>query len=146
MKRIGLLALCFGVTAVNLCGCANLQAPQPVETSIVYVQVPYSESVSDGDNSQESIESTVAISTDISGAELVEIKFCVTNPLDKDWMGSEWASNLDFFPISFAIWAPGILVGAIVDYRLPLVSALTLPPHAVMSSGRYIIRREAVLI
>ncbi len=222
MKRIGLLALCLGVTAVNLCGCANLQAPQPVETSIVYVQVPYSESVSDGDNSQESIESTefssnseegtsdtkvapvslrnlnmlsgapdingketiatgeteycigmtiydiekkdtkrrsisystegkyntfncslallndssknsplecfievycdgeltytsesvsrgklpVAISTDISGAELVEIKFCVTNPLDKDWMGSEWASNLDFFPISFAIAEP----------------------------------------
>lgn len=222
MKRIGLFVLCFGVTAANLCGCANLQNTQSVETSIVYVHDSISESISSEEDSQESKESAelsssseeetsntkvepvslrdlnmlsgapdingketiatgdtnycigmtiydiekkdtkrrsisystqgkynafncslallndssknsplecfievycdgelkytsesisrgklpIAISVDISGAELVEIKFCVTNPLDKDWLASMWASNQDFYPVSFAIVEP----------------------------------------
>lgn len=48
----------------------------------------------------------IKISADISGAEVVEIKFCVTNPLDEDWLGSMWASDQGFFLVSFAIVEP----------------------------------------
>lgn len=48
----------------------------------------------------------IKIETDISGAETVEIKFCVTNNLDRNWQGSMWASNQGDYLISFAIAEP----------------------------------------
>ena len=47
----------------------------------------------------------VKIETDISGAESVEIKFCVTNNTNKNWIGTEWAKD-DCFPITFVIAEP----------------------------------------
>ncbi len=48
----------------------------------------------------------IDIETDISGADVIEIKFCVTNNTDKKWEASNWASDQDFFPISFVIAEP----------------------------------------
>ena len=78
MKRIGALALCFGVTTVSLCGCAKLENSPSVETSIVYVYDSSSSSVA-SEESQKSLESTALSSDGQENTKTTEDSTSTTN-------------------------------------------------------------------
>jgi len=78
MKRIGVIALCFSITAISLCGCAKQEGSPSVETSIVYVYDSSSESVT-SEESLKSEESTALSSDGQENTKTTEDSTSTTN-------------------------------------------------------------------